>query len=327
MTGLHIFNPTNYSEFDQYGDTEAFGVFPDWQRQLSKFASVQDRLREWKPSVGDKIKHFACLVISMLDIDALRVDKATQVTTDFLAEWGESVHTCARQHGKNNFFISGEVTGGDTFGSIYIGQGRQPNNRPPDLVTALTVNNQSNENYFLRSPDLIALDSVAFHYSMYRALTRFLGMDGNLEVAYDTPVDFTDMWNTMAVTNDFLNSQTNKVDPRHMFGVSNQDVFRWPSIINGTLRQNLGSFACALVMPGTHTVHTISTFLTIGHVGRGTRIPSFRQHSFQLFVWSSSNVICTSVARPWLLQTQFNSVLQLRYPPRPRSTWMRDRLE
>lgn len=24
------------SEFDQYGDTEAFGVFPDFQRQLSK---------------------------------------------------------------------------------------------------------------------------------------------------------------------------------------------------------------------------------------------------------------------------------------------------
>lgn len=29
------------SEFDQYGDTEAFGVFPDWRRQLSKFASAQ----------------------------------------------------------------------------------------------------------------------------------------------------------------------------------------------------------------------------------------------------------------------------------------------
>lgn len=31
----------------QYGDTEAFGNFADWQRELSKFASVQDRLREW----------------------------------------------------------------------------------------------------------------------------------------------------------------------------------------------------------------------------------------------------------------------------------------
>lgn len=32
---------------EQYGDTEAFGNFADWQRELSKFASVQDRLREW----------------------------------------------------------------------------------------------------------------------------------------------------------------------------------------------------------------------------------------------------------------------------------------
>ena len=49
------------SEFDQYGDTEAFGVYPDWRRQLSKFASVQDRLREWKSDVRDRLKNFACM--------------------------------------------------------------------------------------------------------------------------------------------------------------------------------------------------------------------------------------------------------------------------
>jgi hypothetical protein len=32
---------------------EAFGVHPDWQRQLSKFSSVQDRLRDWDPAVAD----------------------------------------------------------------------------------------------------------------------------------------------------------------------------------------------------------------------------------------------------------------------------------
>src|ERR1700731_1971715 len=105
---------TDNSEFDQYGDTEAFGVFPDWQRQLSRFASVQDRLREWNPEVGDKIKHFTCLVISMLDIDGFRIDKAAQLTTDYLASWGKATHDCARQYGKNNFYIPGEITGGDT---------------------------------------------------------------------------------------------------------------------------------------------------------------------------------------------------------------------
>jgi alpha-1,3-glucan synthase len=247
----------NISEFDQYGDTEAFGVFPDWQRQLSKFASVQDRLREWNPSVGDKIKQFSCLAIAMLDIDAIRVDKATQVTTDYLASWGESTRACARQYGKNNFYIPGEVTGGDTFGAIYLGRGRQPNQRPPDIPTALTLTNTSSDKLFLRAAKDIALDGVAFHYSMYRSLTRFLGMTGNLNVAYDVPVDFVDMWNTMAVTNDFVNGETGVVDPRHMYGTTNQDVFRWPSLFNGTQLQNLAAYACALIMPGMHTVQPI----------------------------------------------------------------------
>lgn len=108
------------SDFDQYGDMEAFGVHPDWERQLSKFASVQDRLREWNPSVMDKIKTFSCLTIKALDIDAIRIDKATQVTVDALATWASSTRACAAALGKTNFFIPGEVTGGDTFGSLYL---------------------------------------------------------------------------------------------------------------------------------------------------------------------------------------------------------------
>ena len=108
------------SEFDQYGDMEAFGVHPDWQRQLSKFASVQDRLREWNPSVIDKIKVFSCMAIRALDFDAIRVDKATQVTVDALAAWATNTRQCAADVGKENFFISGEVTGGNTFGSLYM---------------------------------------------------------------------------------------------------------------------------------------------------------------------------------------------------------------
>lgn len=108
------------SDFDQYGDMEAFGVHPDWQRQLSKFASVQDRLREWKPSVMDKLTTFSCLAITALDIDAIRVDKATQVTVDALSVWASSTRECANKLGKTNFYIPGEVTGGDTFGALYM---------------------------------------------------------------------------------------------------------------------------------------------------------------------------------------------------------------
>jgi alpha-1,3-glucan synthase len=108
------------SEFDQYGDMEAFGVHPDWERQLSKFASVQDRLREWQPNVMKKIQKFSCMAIKALDIDAIRIDKATQVTVDALASWASNTRACAAQVGKNNFFIPGEVTGGDRFGSLYM---------------------------------------------------------------------------------------------------------------------------------------------------------------------------------------------------------------
>jgi len=67
------------SDFDQYGDIEAFGLYPDWQRQLAKFASVQDRLREWHPPVRARIEHFTCMMIAQLDIDGFRIDKGVQV--------------------------------------------------------------------------------------------------------------------------------------------------------------------------------------------------------------------------------------------------------
>ena len=107
------------SDFDQYGDMEAFGVHPDWMRQLSKFASVQDRLREWNPDVMAKLKNFACMAITALDLDAIRIDKSTQVTVDALASWASSTRACATALGKKNFYITGEVTGGDYFGSLY----------------------------------------------------------------------------------------------------------------------------------------------------------------------------------------------------------------
>lgn len=108
------------SDFDQFGDMEAFGVHPDWQRQLSKFASVQDRLREWKPEVMAKLQVFSCMAITALDIDAIRVDKSTQVSVDGMATWSTATRGCATKLGKSNFFISGEVTGGDTFGALYL---------------------------------------------------------------------------------------------------------------------------------------------------------------------------------------------------------------
>lgn len=75
-------------------------------------------------------------------------------------------------------------------------------------------------------------------------------MDGNLQVAYDIPVDFVDAWNSMFQNNDFLNAHTGEIDPRHMYGVSNFDIFRWPSLEHGTQRQAVGIMISSVVIPG-----------------------------------------------------------------------------
>ena len=241
------------SDFDQFGDIEAFGVFPDWQRQLAKFASVQDRLREWVPSVRERIQRHSCIMIAQLDIDGFRFDKATQVTVDAQGAFASYIRECARKHGKQNFFMPGEITGGNTFGSIYLGRGRQPDMVPDTLEEAIKLTNVSDDKYFIRDPDQNALDAAAFHYTIYRSLTRFLGMDGSLSAGYDAPSNWVDAWNDMIRTNDLVNPNPGGpkgFDPRHMYGVTNQDVFRWPAIKNGTERMLLGLFITTLHMPG-----------------------------------------------------------------------------
>ncbi|TPX22463.1 hypothetical protein DIZ76_014335 [Coccidioides immitis] len=237
------------SEFDQYGDVEAFGVYPDWQRQLAKFASVQDRLREWLPSVREKLIRHSCLIITQLDIDGIRYDKATQATIDALGDISSAYRACARKVGKTNFFLPGEITGGNTFGAIYIGRGRQTDMRPSSLKDAVRLT-YDNDTYFIRKKGKSALDAGAFHYSIYRSLTRFLGMDGNLEAGFDTSLNWVEAWNEMLLTNDFINTNTGELDPRHMFGATNQDVFRWPSLQQGTQRSLMALYIITLHLPG-----------------------------------------------------------------------------
>ena len=59
--------------------------------------------------------------------------------------------------------------------------------------------------------------------------------------------------NTMLRTNDLVNPNPGGpkgFDPRHMYGVTNQDVFRWPAISHGTEKMLLGLFITTLHMPG-----------------------------------------------------------------------------
>jgi len=244
------------SDFDHYGDIEAFGVHPDWQRSLAKFASVQDRLREWVPSVREKLELFSCLAITMLDIDGFRFDKATQITVDALAQHNEAVRKCAKRHNKDNFFLPGEITGGNDYGAVYIGRGKDSGMKlEGDGATARAMNLTTDllnkaGNLTIRGEGLNALDSGAFHYSTYRYLTRFVGLSGNLEAGFDVDPNWSNIWAAMLLTNDLVNPNTGKFDPRHMFGTMNQDVFRWSGITQGSERMLLGLFIMTLHMPG-----------------------------------------------------------------------------
>lgn len=234
------------SDFDQYGDVGAFGVYPEWQKQLSKFNGVQDRLREWNPQVLDKINHFSCMITQGLDIDGFRIDKAMQVTVDSLGNFPNYQRQCASRVGKTNFMIVGEIVNGNADGSIYLGKGTDPSMTVENLTMAIV----SNETESIRGNGQQGLDGGAFQYTTYRALMRFLGLDGDLLAANDAPVNFQDQWAVMTAMNDMHNAFTGEFDPRHMYGVSNQDVLRWPGLTNGTERQLLADFIITLLMPG-----------------------------------------------------------------------------
>lgn len=123
----------------------------------------------------DRINHFSCMTIAMLDIDGFRLDKATQITVDALGDWSEHMRRCAKRFGKDNFFIPGEITGGNTFGSIYLGRGKEPEMGAENLTEAVTASNVTARDKYIRDLGKNALDAGAFHYSVYRSLTRFLG--------------------------------------------------------------------------------------------------------------------------------------------------------
>ncbi|KZF26426.1 glycosyltransferase family 5 protein [Xylona heveae TC161] len=238
------------SDFDQYGDVASFGVYPEWQKQLSKFGFVQDRLREWRPSVLDKIKHFSCMTIAMLDIDGFRIDKALTITLDPQAEWSEYVRECARRYNKTNFFIPGEIVSGNTLASLYIGRGREPHMYFSDPQHAMEATGGTNLESNVREGNLTALDAAVFHYSVYRSMTRFLGIDGVYAAEMDIRVNWADGWRDIVTSNDLVNVNTGKFDPRHFYGVTNQDVFRWPAIKNGTQKNILGLLITTLTLPG-----------------------------------------------------------------------------
>ncbi|KAF2120385.1 alpha-1,3-glucan synthase [Lophiotrema nucula] len=239
--------PCKDSEFDQYGDMKGVGEVPVWETQLSKFAGVQDRLRTWRDDVLDKVMHFSCMQIAMLDIDGFRMDKAAQTPIEIHAKWSDYQRACARRYGKENFLIVGEIVSKIPYASLIVGRGKQPDMAFENATQAVAAVNAKEDDNYIRPFGSSALDGDAFHYPFYGAMTRFLGLDGPIGLE---GVDFVELWHDLLLHEDMVNANTGEFDPRHLFGMTNQDVFRWPALANGTQKHLLGLFIANLMMPG-----------------------------------------------------------------------------
>lgn len=235
------------SEFEMYGDIDSTGSYPSYINQFSRFASVQDKLREWDPIVLEKINVMSCLQITMLDIDGFRIDKAVQTTIDALAGFSDYQRRCARGVGKDNFLVVGEVVADPKLGAVYYGRGKEPEQARVNMSDAFISANATDPSQFIRPFGMSALDGAAFHYDVYGSMTRFLGLDGPWG---KLGVDWVDLWHQFLQTHDLVNANTGLFDPRHMFGMTNQDVFRWPALASGIQRQLLGFFVTILEFPG-----------------------------------------------------------------------------
>ena len=151
----------------------------------------------------------------------------------------------------SDLFSLGEIVSGNAFGAVYLGRGKEPSMMVNDTTKAVQMTTSNADNsLFIRDVGQNAFDAACFHYSTYRALTRFLGMDGHLGAVGETPTDFIEAWNDFIKTNDLINPSTGVFDPRHMYGAQNQDVFRWPTIQDGTKKQVLANFITTLLLPG-----------------------------------------------------------------------------
>ena len=111
----------------------------------------------------------------MLDIDGFRIDKALTITSDAQAEWSDYIRGCAKSVGKNNFYIPGEIVAGNTLAAIYLGRGKEPEMSFENIEQAMAATNGTDEQSYIRNGTRSALDGAAFHYSIYRSMTRFLG--------------------------------------------------------------------------------------------------------------------------------------------------------
>lgn len=150
------------------------------------------------------------------------MDKAVQTTVDAMATFSSYQRACAKELGKDNFLMVGEVVGDPKLASVYFGRGKEPDQALSIAADAVHTNNATEADNFIRPFGHTALDGAAFQYDVYGSMTRFLGLDGPWG---SLGVDWVEMWNDMLSMNDLVNANTGLFDPRHMFGKVDSSAF------------------------------------------------------------------------------------------------------
>lgn len=145
--------------------------------------------------------------------------------------------------------MPGEITGGNRLSSTFVGRGRTAPMYPADVTEAMS--SVSTSGGYIRQSSKSALDSSAWSYVMYRWFEHFFGLAGRISASYDVDyVSLTNANNEIFRTNDLINVNTGKLDPRHMYGMTNHDIFRWPAIKDGLAKSYLGTALMHLLLPG-----------------------------------------------------------------------------
>lgn len=152
------------------------------------------------------------------------MDKGVQITVDAQAAWASAIRECAAKFNKTNFYIPGEIVDGNIMGAIYIGRGKLGVQAIDNVTEAVKADSTNTTDLYMRNFGNSALDGAAFHYSIYRVLTAFLGLDGQIGAIGDETYDLVETWHNIVKTNDMVNANTGLYDPRHLFGVTNQVI-------------------------------------------------------------------------------------------------------
>ncbi|KAJ3350440.1 Cell wall alpha-1,3-glucan synthase ags1 [Entophlyctis luteolus] len=249
------------SDFNQFGDVNSTTNVLQSQRYFGRFGSVQDHIKDWIPRNQQRISALTCLLINGLataiaDIDGLRVDKGSQFSPAFYTVWGPKVHVSTDNF---SWIVSEMTTIEIPKSAVFFGRGKQPNQmalnrtmwyeeQAQNNTSMAPLNSANKPQPYIYSTGMEMVDSSSFHYPVYYAIIAALLTD-------PFNADVLGAYYQSVYSDDLVNANTGNLDVRHIFGVSNPDLVRWPMIDNGIGPGRIGEFLTMILLTGVPSVY------------------------------------------------------------------------